>query len=490
MAKFPFKNEPSPIQKTALKKAFQRPNYGLFHAMGAGKTFTSINVAAARFMTGKIRHVIVVVNPSAIKDVWEVELEKHCPCDYDFMIFNQGDAKKLKKRKLDIADDNTKLHFLVFGIEAFSQGKAIDHLKEFIDDFNSQGIMMIIDESTGIKNPSSTRTKKLTKQGHRVDYRMVLTGTPVTQGLQDLYAQFMFLDPKILGCKSFVLFRRKYCIMGGFQRRKVIGYQFEDDLMTRVAPYCDIVTKEEALPDLPPKQYLPDLEVSPTPEQKQAMQQLKDEFAAEDAGDTLTVSMAMERLTRFQQICGGFFPYDDVEAGEGHYKIKPISGRNPKIEVLLKDMELVHEQGEKAIIWARFVPEIELIRDSLIERFGKAAVVDFYGGTENRKESTRRFQEDPECRFLVSSIAVGAKGQTWTAATQTRYYSQTFSYEDRYQSEDRNHRRGQKNSVGYRNIVMKVQADKMISLAISKKKDVADMFTDKVGILNSMWDEV
>jgi SNF2 family DNA or RNA helicase len=473
---FPFKSPPSGIQKRGLSKAYANPAYGLYWAMGAGKTFATINLAAARHLKRKIKHCIIIVNPSAIKDVWDVELAKWCPVDYDLFIFNSGDQNRLNKHNAFRKEDD--MHFLVFGIEAFSQGKAIDAMSKYIDEFASEGIMMVIDEATGIKNPTATRSKKITKQGHRCQYRLILTGTPVTQGIQDLYSQMRFLDPAIIGCKSWVLFRNMYCIMGGFEGRSIIGYQREQELMERIAPFVDVVTKEEAMPHLLPKQYLPPIKVKPSPEQHQAMEQLKNEFAAEDGGDTLTVSMAMERITRYQQICGGFFPYDDVETGG--YKVKAISGPNPKLMALTKEAQIFVEQGEKCIIWARFVPEIELIVSTLRGLFGDKAVVDFYGKTENRKESTRRFQEDPECMFIVSTQAVGAKGQTWTAGTQVRYYSQTFSYEDRMQSEDRAHRRGQEKSVGYRDYMVNVNAEKMVLKAIATKDGYATAFTEGV----------
>lgn len=482
MTDFPFKNEPSDIQLSAMKKAYPKRGYALYHAMGAGKTFTSINVAAARKMTGKIQHAIVIVNPGAIKDVWDVELEKHCPVEYDFHIYKAGGQKSLG-RWLQTRDEKP-LHWLIYGVEAFSQGKAVETLASYIRAYKDEGIMMIIDEATSIKTPSAARTKKLIKYGQECDYRMILTGTPITQGYQDLFAQFKFLHSDIIGCKSYVLFRNKYCIMGGFEGRKIIGYQWTDDLMQRIAPYCDIVSKEEAMPYLKPKQYLPDLIVEPTKEQRTAMDTLKEQFAASDGGEILTVSTVMERITRYQQICGGFFPFDDVE--NGGYQIKPISGKNPKLIALMTEMELLYEQNEKVIIWARFIPEIEIIRDTLRAKFGEKSTVDFYGGTAeaDRKGNTKRFQEDPECKFIVSTQAVGGKGQTWTASTQTRYYSQTFSYEDRMQSEDRNHRRGQENSVGYRNLVMNVAADHMVAIAIAKKHDVSEEFKDGIGSID------
>lgn len=475
---FPFKTEPTPIQLAALRKAWSKEAYAMFHAMGAGKTKSAIDLAAGRFIKGKIKHVVVVVNPGAVRDVWDVELEKHCPTDYNLFIFEAGQHKALAR--WEQTRDKDKMNWVVFGIEGFSQGNTDKALEAYITANKHEGIMMVLDESTSIKTATSTRSKKLTKHGRRCDFRLILTGTPITQGYQDLWSQFNFLDPDIIGCKSFVLFRNLYCIMGGFQGKSIIGYQRQEELMERIAPFCDIVTKEEATPELEPKQYLPPIWVEPTPEQKKAMQSLEDMWAAEDGGDLLTISTVMDRITRYQQICGGFFPFDDVE--NGGYDIKPISGKNPKLDALVAEMKMLHENGEKVIIWARFKPEIELIRDTL-NKLWPDSCVDFYGGTpkEERKERSRRFQEDPEVRFIVSSQAVGARGQTWTAATQERYFSQTFSYEDRAQSEDRAHRKGQTKSVGYRDYGIKIMAEKMVLTAVKRKKNLADEFTDGVG---------
>jgi SNF2 family DNA or RNA helicase len=95
-------------------------------------------------------------------------------------------------------------------------------------------------------------------------------------------------------------------------------------------------------------------------------------------------------------------------------------------------------------------------------------------GTCIRFKNVRSFQQDPEVRFIVSNQTVGGYGQTWTAATYVIYYSNSFSYEDRYQSEDRAHRKGQHNHVTYQDIEMAVPEDKMILRAIRKKKEVEE----------------
>lgn len=481
MSKFPWKNEPSPFQLAAIKKAWNKEAYALFHSMGAGKTFTTINLAAGRFMADKAKYLVIIC-PSSIKSVWNVELKKHCPCEFSYHAYVSGGDAALSKWVA--SEDPNVLNVLGLGVEALSQGKAFDRAMDWITDRADKGVMIVVDESSRIKNHAAGRTKKAYKLARKCKYRLILTGTPISQGYQDLFSQFWFLDPDIIGMKSYVLFRNMYCIQGGFENRSIIGYQNTNVLMRRIQEYCDIVTKEEAMPELPEKIRAAPILVDPTPEQKKAMKQLEQEMMASMSGDELTVSTVMDRLTRYQQICGGFYPYDDVD--NNSYKIRPIEGSNPKLAALLDLCESIHEAGEKAIIWARFRPELELIARRLRDQHGENAVVEFHGGVgeAERTANTQTFENDRECRFIVANAVVGGMGQTWIAATKTIYYSNTFSYEDRMQSEDRNHRRGQHNSVTYYDIVMSIKADTMILAALTKKGDVASEFREGVRNLN------
>lgn len=449
-------------QTVALRKAWPKREFALFHEMGTGKTFTTINLAAARYLAGQIDGLVVIC-PTPIKNVWEVELEKFCPVDYSVWVFESGDQPKPW-----IREKREELKVFIIGVESLSieNGQSMQKL-EYFSRFHR--FMCVVDESSRIKNYKAKRTKNVVKVGSWADYRMLLTGTPITQGLEDLFGQFLFLNTKIIDCKNYFVFRNKYCVMGGFQGKQVLGYQFTDHLLNKIEPYVDYVTKDDCL-DLPPKVYADPLIVKPTDEQLRVIRQLKNEFAAQDQDKEITVSTVLERMLRYQQVIGGTFPFEE----DGAYKTTPISGRNPKIDALLEYVSDIPERA-KCIVWARFVPEIGYIERALSKEYGKDAVVTFYGATdqEARKANVQRFQEDPRCRFIVSNQTVGGYGQTWTAATFVVYYSNTFSYEDRYQSEDRAHRKGQENHVTYQDIEMAISYDKMILKAVRKKRDLA-----------------
>jgi len=466
-------------QTVALRKAWPLREFALFHEMGTGKTFTTINLAAARFQAGQINGLVIICD-TPIKSVWYTgrgtwydedgklqgsEIEKWCPVDYSVWVWESGD--KIDRRWFYEQKDELKI--LIVGVEALSikNGAAIKAIEYFQ---RHHTIMSVVDESESIKNWKAARTKSVVNVGGWSDYRLILTGTPITQGLEDLFGQFLYLNADIIGCKNYYVFRNKYCVMGGFQGKKVLGYQFQDHLMDKIRPYVDYVTKKECL-DLPEQLYPESIIVRPTAEQKRVMAQLKAEYSMEDQGKEITISTVLERTLRYQQVIGGTFPFEEED---GSYSTIPISGANPKIDAMVKYISGLRPNA-KCIVWARFIPEIHYIINALTELYGEEAIVAFYGAVDKaqRVKNTQRFQEDPTCRFMVSN-RVGSRGQTWTAGTYSFYYSNTFSYSDRYQSESRPHRKGQEFSVTYQDVEMSVPQDRMILMAVRKKRDLAE----------------
>lgn len=436
--------------------------FGLFHEMGTGKTYTTINLAAARYLKKQIGFLIVIC-PTPIKNVWEVELKEHHPGEYSYWIYESGNSPY---GWIDKEEDNLKV--IVVSVESMSlkdgsSRRVIDYIQR------RYKTMVVVDESSRIKTYKAKRTKHIIEVGGDAEYRMILTGTPVTQGLIDLYSQFRFLNVNIINCKNFSVFRNRYCVTGGFKGKQILGYQFEENLYKRIAPYVDYVTKEECL-DLPDKITPPSIVVLPTDNQKRVIKELTKEFAMKDQGKEIEVTTILERMTRYQQVIGGSFPFEE----DGQYSTQPIGGANPKLDAMLEYIEEL-PNDKKVIIWARFVPEIRYIIAALCAIYGPDSVVDFYGATEqdNRARNSIAFQENPAVRFIVSNQTVGGYGQTWTAATYVIYYSNSFSYEDRYQSEDRCHRKGQNHHVTYQDIEMAIPHDRMILRAIRRKRDLA-----------------
>jgi SNF2 family DNA or RNA helicase len=121
-------------------------------------------------------------------------------------------------------------------------------------------------------------------------------------------------------------------------------------------------------------------------------------------------------------------------------------------------MNVLEEIEGKAIIWANYQKDITNIIESIVKEYGPGSVVDYYGLTpqDERQGNIKKFQDDPECRFLIGTPQTGGYGITLTAASNVIYYSNGYDLEKRLQSEDRAHRIGQKKAVTYVILLQKI----------------------------------
>jgi len=333
-----------------------------------------------------------------------------------------------------------------------------------------------------------------------LSYRRVLSGTPITQSPLDLYAQCKFLDPAMTGYSTYTAFRSHFAEI---EQRKskhktkngreiyydhIARYKNIGELERKISAHCYRVKKEDCL-DLPDKVY-EKVYVELTAEQKRIYKQLLDKSVAvlkEEsnlqippelqgadndqlmlffASSKVTAKNAMVKLLRLQQVICGSLPNDEK-------KITTLD--NNRLRAL---EELIESIRGKIIIWARFRYDLSSITRMLKNQYGDDCVAEFHGGvnTTDRMEGVQRFQEDDTCRFFVAQQHSGGTGLTLTAASDVIYYSNDFSAEARWQSEDRAHRIGQKNNVTYHDMIALDTVDEKILEALQDKKAIADSF--------------
>jgi SNF2 family DNA or RNA helicase len=138
-------------------------------------------------------------------------------------------------------------------------------------------------------------------------------------------------------------------------------------------------------------------------------------------------------------------------------------------------MSILEDMDGKAIIWANYQRDIENIVDEITDKYGSGSVVSYYGLTpqEDRQDNIRKFQNNPECRFLVGTPQTGGYGITLTQANTVIYYSNGYDLEKRLQSEDRAHRIGQKKTVTYIDLICEDTVDEKIVKALRDKINIA-----------------
>jgi len=460
-----FKTKPYAHQMTALEKSWNRETFAYFMEMGTGKTKVLIDNLAMLYDKGKVNGALIIA-PKGVVGTWHNnELPTHLPNHIEniTVLWKAAITKKQKESLDELFSEGEGLHILIMNVEAFSTTKGVDFANKFL---SCHRTMMAIDESTTIKTPTAKRTKNILKLAESAIYRRIMTGSPVTKNPLDLYTQCDFLSPWLLDFTSYYAFRNRYAEMKtlhmhGRQVQVVNGFKNLGELSDKLKGFSYRVLKEDCL-DLPDKIFIK-REIQLTPDQRKLYDQMKKEAIAILKGKQSTTVNTLTQLMRLQQITCGHFTADDGAT-------QPIP--NNRITEL---MDVLEETEGKAIIWAHYQYDITAIIQAVSKKYGPRSIVDYYGLTpqEERQPNIKRFQDDPECRFIVGTPSTGGYGITLTAANTVIYYSNGYDLEKRLQSEDRAHRIGQKKSVTYVDLMADDTVDEKIVKALRKKINIA-----------------
>lgn len=448
-------------QKKALALAGERNAYGFFLEMGLGKT--AIAVANIGLLVKKFKLTgVLVLSPKGVHRQW---LEEQVPQHMDKTIDWRGIL--WKSRKIELKRSKADVEIFSMNIDGIRTYGGYGHCEDFLR-MHSGSSMLIIDESHLIKTGSAQRTKAAWNLGRMATYRRIMTGTPLAKNVADLWAQFKFLDERILGHRYFLSFRSQYCIMGGFEQKQIVGHKNTEELYGLIAPHSFRLTKAEAL-DLPEKIYITRAyELGET--SRKHYDSLKKTFMTQlDDGSVVDVPNAVSCLVRLQQICSGYLPTEDE-----NFEIFS----KERIDQL---MEIVEQTNGPMVIWSRFTMDIKRIVETL-NKSGAGKAVAYYGGNvSTRSEGLTEFMNG-EARFFVSNPAAGGTGLNLqgSGCQTVVYFSNSFNYIERMQSEDRVHRLGTKGAVTYFDLVAEKTVDKSILRNLSNKKSVSSLTLDQI----------
>ena len=464
---YKFKTEPYEHQKDALKKCWNKESFAIFAEMGTGKTKIALDNACILYNKGKIDRVLVIA-PKGTYITWvEQEIPIHIP-DYietKVLAWKPSTSEKYKAQLKNIRESEYKLKIFVMNVEALSTKRGLKYAALFLN-FKS---MMIVDESTTIKNPKAKRTKNILSLAKEAKYRRILTGSPVTQSPMDLWAQMDFLDPEILGQSSYYAFRTRYAVVieataaGGTHRyQKIVKFKNLRELGKAVSPHSYRILKKECL-DLPDKVYSKRF-VELSDEQNKAYAEMKANAMSILKGESMTAVNVLTQLIRLHQITCGHMKTDSHQI---------IDLKNNRLTEL---MQILDETSGKAIIWANYIHDIESIEKAVKKEFGNDSCCTYYGATatEDRQKCVNNFQDpNSPIRFFVGNTQTGGYGLTLTSASTVIYYSNNYDLEKRIQSEDRAHRIGQTNKVLYIDLIAEGTVDEKIIKSLRNKVNIA-----------------
>lgn len=440
--------------------------FGLFFEMGCGKSLTALAIMGAAYEAGQVQRVLIAA-PGSVVSVWEQELEKFAAFQYRFASLFGTKAQRLKKldKLTEQAWDWIDPPLLIAAInyESTFRDGMFESLLAWKPD------MVICDESQRIKNHKAQQSIAMHMLADRAKYCLALSGTPITQDAQDLWSQYRFLDPTVFG-DNFYAYRSRYCRLGGFGGKQVVGTQHEDELSQRMYSIAYRVTKAESL-DLPPETYIyRSVELSPK-ERKHYDEMRRNAYTELSAESEVSATTALTKLLRLQQISGGFLKGDDDD--------RIIQIGTSKLDALQDILEdYVIGEGRKLVIFARFLPEI----DGICKRLDKLGIGyrSITGDVPLEERGARKdaFQEDPDVRCFVAQIQTAGLGITLHAASAAVFYSVGYNLADYQQALARIHRKGQTQPCTYIILQGANTVDQKVMEALEKKSDVAKRICD------------
>ncbi len=204
-------------------------------------------------------------------------------------------------------------------------------------------------------------------------------------------------------------------------------------------------------------------------EQREVYKKLKEDFIYEYRELTVTAPIMLTRLMRFSQLTAGFTK--DVEGIEHGFK------KNPKIDWLLNFLDELHHD-RKVVVFCRFRREISMVEEAL--RKARVKYVSVHGDTSDRIAKVTSFNSDKTVRVFIGQLQTAGIGINLTSASYCVFLSNSYSYGDRVQAEDRTHRIGQENNVTYIDILARDTIDERMHRVLRKKESLANLVVDDI----------
>jgi SNF2 family DNA or RNA helicase len=437
-------------QQTAVSKLSRVKVGALYCDMGTGKTLMALELAIKRINAGKA-DCILWCCPVSVRQTIADEVDKHV----------EGATWEIVQPR---AIRNPHAHVYIAGIEGLSSSISLNaRLMELTE---SRRCFLVCDESSLIKNHMANRTLALWRLAERCQYKLILNGTPLSNNEQDLYSQWYFLDPRILGYNSYYSFAANHLEFDPDYPQRVVAAHDVELLTRKIQPYTYQVRKHECL-DLPPKTYswrYCDM----TLRQRAIYEDAKDKILMDVDPDGWETHTIYRLFTALQKVVSG------IQLDRTPIFAAPSD--NPRVWTLMETIEDLPADA-KCIVWCKYTHEIEAVRQ-MLDPYGGVATI--YGGVapKIRDKELNRFRED--ARFLVANKRVGAFGLNLQHCSYAIYYSNDFSWETRTQSEDRIHRAGQVNNCHIIDIVCSQSIDVRIQQCLARKEQLVNSFRKEI----------
>jgi non-specific serine/threonine protein kinase len=426
--------------------------------MGIGKTVQALVFLQSLIATGHTKSASLIVMPRSILENWAREAARFTP-DLKVMIHAEND-----RSDSHTSFDGYHLVLTTYGIML----RDVELFKKYKFHY------IVLDEAQVVKNAVSlsARASRLL----HCEHRLALTGTPVENSTEELWSLFAFLNPGQLGTQN--AFREQFAIpIQRYQNEKAAQM-----LRALVHPFILRRTKEQVAPELPPRtERLIYCEMAPA--QRKLYESTRDKYRAELMGLINKSGMqqaklkVLEGLLRLRQL-----------ANDPRLVDKTYVGESSKFEAILDAMEILREEGHKALVFSQFTSMLKLLRTSMDERKWPYLYLD--GKTKNRQEMVDNFQADENIPFFLISLKAGGTGLNLTAADYVIHIDPWWNPAVERQATDRTHRIGQERPVMVYKFIAEDTVEKKILLLQEKKQALVDqLVSTESGLMKSLTKE-
>lgn len=439
--------------------------FGLLFEMGCGKTRTAIAIAGAAYQKGAIQRVLVIA-PTSVVSVWPKEIAEVA----DFKVTCKA-LLGTKQQRIRMIEDLQAFPFKALKVAVINyESTWRDGLFEKLQEYDAD--LIICDESQRIKTHDAEQSKAIHKLGDQARYKLILSGTPVQNDAIDIWSQYRFLDASIFG-RNFYQFRNRYAIMGGSNRKQIVGYKDLDGLIRKsTRSHSESRRKKQSTCRSRRSSRGRSSSVKgKRPIQPDQAKQLCGTIQRRQDHGHNRIDKASETAAAGRRIPGrrrqrqtGARQHSEAGCAPGYHR--GLRTRRRK------------EAGNLRKVYPGSNRHHEMI-DKTFQKTGKKQVA-IYGAIkkEDRGPIIKQFQEDPDTVIIVGQIDTLGVGVTLTAADTCVYYSKNFNYATYEQSLSRIHRIGQRNTCTYIDLETEGTVDEMIGKALARKEDMAKTVVD------------
>jgi superfamily II DNA or RNA helicase len=419
--------------------------------MGLGKTAQTIAHIVIEENSGRLDHPALVVVPTTLVPNWSAELARFAP--HLRVVILHGLDRHERRRDL------TGAHVVITTYTVLARD--IEEMAEL------RWHMVVLDEAQAIKSSTSKATHAVCRLN--TEHRLCLSGTPIENNLGELWSQFAFLMPGLLGGrKSFNRrFRTPIEKDGDPVRRK--------QLSMRIRPFILRRTKSAVATELPPKHTIL-RRITLAPDQREVYETIRatmyDKVSRGIAtrGAAQSHILVLDALLKLRQVCC------DPRLLK-HQATGPDTASS-KLDDLLEMLSEMIAEGRRILLFSQFTSMLDLMKPSLWQ--AEIAFVELRGDTADRAEPVRAFEAGEVPLFLIS-LKAGGRGLNLTSADTVIHYDPWWNPAVEEQASDRAHRIGQTKSVFVYKLIAADTVEERIVELQERKAELASLALSEDG---------